>query len=137
MTFRHIVCVIFLGLFIVLSGCSATGVSIQGQEGPKYRKSGPPPHAPAHGYRHKHHDGHQLEYNTRIGVYVVVNMPETYFGNNLYIRMSSDGNWLVSTRLGKGWRPASRGEVPYQLRSYYDNNRSGHPGKHKKQKFKD
>ena len=115
----HIVCVIIMGCCAVLSGCTATNVDIHAQGGPQYQKPGPPPHAPAHGYRHKNHEGHELEYNSKISVYAVVNLPETYFGNNLYIRMSSNGTWLVSTTLRGGWRPAAHGEVPYSLRSYY------------------
>jgi hypothetical protein len=129
---RHIGCMVIMGCLVVLSGCTATNVDIHAQGGPQYQKPGPPPHAPAHGYRHKNHDGHELEYNSKIGVYAVVNWRETYFGNNLYIRMSSDGRWLVSTTLGSGWRPAAHGEVPYSLRSYYEKNKSLPPGKYKK-----
>jgi len=36
------------------------GTRGQGQTpaGKYYAKQGPPPHAPAHGYRHKYYDGH-------------------------------------------------------------------------------
>ena len=31
-------------------------------------KTGPPPHAPAHGYRHKHPDGVVLVYKSNLGL---------------------------------------------------------------------
>jgi hypothetical protein len=82
----------------------------------KYEKHGPPPHAPAHGYRHKHHDGQQLKYDSKIGAYVVVNVPDTYFANDLYLRMSSDGRWMVSATLEGGWRVALASEIPPKMR---------------------
>ena len=109
------------GLFFLLS-CNTLGVGIQGPGAPSseksYHKPGPPPHAPAHGYRHKTPDGHELEYDSRIDAYVVLNIPETYFGNNWYIRLSSDGRWLVSATLDGGWRVAVGNEVPYKLKEY-------------------
>lgn len=130
----HIGCVLFMGFFVVLSGCTTIGIGTQGPGRTHYHKSGPPPHAPAHGYRHKNHDGHQLEYNSKLGVYVVADLPEIYFGNNLYIRMSSDGRWQVSSTLDRGWRPANQREVPYQLRLHHEKNKHQAPGKHKKKK---
>ncbi|MBC2705656.1 hypothetical protein [Desulfobacula sp.] len=113
--------VISFGLFF-LAGCHTVGVGVQIPGTPhhqtKYHKPGPPPHAPAHGYRHKHRHGHDLEYRSGLGAYVVVNIPETYFGNNLYIRMSTDGRWMVSARLEHGWRVAVGNEVPYKLKKH-------------------
>jgi hypothetical protein len=42
--------------------------------------------------------------------------------------MSSDGRWLVSARLDRGWRLASGNEIPYKLKERKDKN------KHKKNK---
>ena len=118
--FKNIL-VISFGLFL-LAGCNSLGVGIQGPGPPppetKYYKEGPPPHAPAHGYRHKHHRGHELVYDSEINAYIVLNVPETYFGNNFYIRLSTDGRWIVSTALEGGWRVAVGNEVPYKLMEY-------------------
>lgn len=134
---------IIISIFF-LSGCNTLGVGVQGsgsdQKGPhqngenqKQYKKGPPPHAPAHGYRHKHHDGNSLEYDNKIGAYVVLNFPETYFRNNLYIRLSTDGKWLVSITLEGGWRLAVGGEVPYRLieSKYQKNQKNKKPKKEK------
>ena len=121
MKYFKLVLVISFGLFF-LAGCNTVGVGIQIPGVPvhqaKYHKPGPPPHAPAHGYRHKNRHGHNLEYRSGLGAYVVVNVPETYFDNNLYIRMSTDGRWMVSASLGQGWRLAVNNEVPYKLKEY-------------------
>jgi hypothetical protein len=120
--------------FLLLTGCNTFGVGVQAPgttyTKAKHKKQGPPPHAPAHGYRHKYKDGHDLRYDSDIGAYVAVNIPGTYFGNNLYIRMSSDGKWLVSTSINGGWRIAASNEVPYKLKEKKKKK------KHKKDKHK-
>lgn len=131
--------IIFLAFFFV-TGCTTMGVGTRNQShtqpGKHYHKQGPPPHAPAHGYRHKNHDGHELAYDEKLGAYIVVNLSQTYFGNNVYIRMSSDGRWLVSTTVEGRWRPAGPGEVPDKLASYYDRQKSHNSKKHKTRKHK-
>ena len=81
----------------------------------KTKKHGPPPHAPAHGYRHKHDDGVELEFNNSIGAYVVVDVSNLYFHNNLFIRYYGDG-WQVAVRLDGPWRVAKPSEVPSKLK---------------------
>ncbi|MCP4055729.1 MAG: hypothetical protein GY738_00055 [Pseudoalteromonas sp.] len=49
---------------------------------------------------------------------LVLNVPETFFGNNLYIRIGADGAWRVSARLDGGWRVAVGNEVPSKLKGY-------------------
>ena len=49
--------------------------------------NGPPPHAPAHGYRHKHQHGVELVYSSELGVYVVVGFPNHYFSEGHYFRL--------------------------------------------------
>ena len=133
MKYFKIALVISFGLFL-LAGCNTLGIGIQGPRThppkTKYQKPGPPPHAPAHGYRHKHHRGHELVYDSGIDAYIVVNVPETYFGNNLYLRLSTDGKWMVSATLGGGWRVAAGNEIPYKLKAYKEKR------KKKNKKFK-
>jgi hypothetical protein len=113
---------IILTCLFFLSGCNTLGVGIQvpgsAPHKPKYHKHGPPPHAPAHGYRHKHYDGHELEYDSQTGAYIVLNIPGTYFGNNMYMRLSTYGEWMVSATLEGGWRVAVGNEVPDKLKTY-------------------
>jgi hypothetical protein len=134
MKYHNIAIITSICLFF-FTGCNTLGVGIQGpgsnQSHKTYHKPGPPPHAPAHGYRHKHHDGHNLEYDSKKGAYIVLNVPETYFGNNLYIRLSSRGDWMVSTTLQGGWRVAIGNEVPHKLKKYKGKKKGK---KHKKNK---
>jgi len=135
---------IALMVAIILTGCQTLGGVTVGSPGynsspPKYKKHGPPPHAPAHGYRHKYHDGHELQYDSGIDAYVVVKVPDTYFSNDLYIRMSTDGTWIVSATLKGGWRVAGWSEVPSKLRYQHKGKykKKGKSKKHKQKKYSD
>jgi hypothetical protein len=77
--------------------------------------TGPPPHAPAHGYRHKHHGGEELVYRSDIGVYVVVGYPDYYFKRDRYYRLNRD-SWEFSLSLEGKWKPVSRKKLPKGLR---------------------
>ncbi len=76
---------------------------------------GPPPHAPAHGYRHKHGDGVEMVYNSEIGVYVVVGHSEHYYYRDRYYRLNS-GSWEVSLHIDGKWAPVSDKKIPPGLR---------------------
>lgn len=134
MKFLKTLLILLIGL-LFLSGCNTLRIGTPGPRSapPKkaYHKPGPPPHAPAHGYRHKHHDGCELEYDSRTGVYIVLNAPDIYFSNNLYIRLATDGIWMVSRILEEGWRVAVGDEVPHKLKEY-----RGEKKKKKKKKSK-
>lgn len=113
---------LIVSVSLFFAGCNTLGVGVQGPGASGnttgYHKQGPPPHAPAHGYRHKHQHGHQMQYDSNIGAYIVLNIPETYFGNNLYIRISTDGRWIVSTKLDGNWRLAVGNEIPPKLKNH-------------------
>ena len=89
---------------------------------------GPPPHAPAHGYRRKHqryHDRHphhhdhagrvRLVFDSELGVYLVVDLPNHYFWNGSYLRIQ-DGDWYASPELYGRWAPCSSRSLPPGLR---------------------
>jgi hypothetical protein len=82
-------------------------------EGPG-RGYGPPPHAPAHGYRHPH-GSRQLEYDARRGVYVVVGIPNLFWHAGHYHRRVGD-RWQHSAESGGPWHDSSWDEVPPGLR---------------------
>ena len=97
------------------------------------KRAGPPPHAPAHGYRHKHHDrsGSQvsLRFDTDLGVYVVLGQPDHYWSNDRYFRWSG-AHWEVSTGLAHGWSIVVNGAVPPRLAAKHTH----HKPHHKKRK---
>ena len=77
-------------------------------------KPGPPPHAPAHGYRHKRHSGPELVFDSALGVYLVGGNEHHYFHEGHYLRWH-DGVWQLSASLGGGWVVVAPTRVPGRL----------------------
>lgn len=99
---------------------------------PAPRGKGPPPHAPAHGYRRKfQQDGVTLELDSGRGVYVVVELDDVFFLEKRYYRRGAEG-WFASARPDGGWVVIAIGDVPAGLRDYKP--RSAKPGNGKKPK---
>lgn len=94
-------------------------------------EQGPPPHAPAHGYRakHRHHD---LVYDSHLGVYVVLGYDDHYYLDDHYYRFH-DGFWLHSRHLDDDWRRIDYDHVPRKLRKSKEKGQGydDHPGKGK------
>ncbi len=111
-----VIMVILMLICITLSACRST-VRYSQTVNPKVtaKHTGPPPHAPAHGYRHKHRDGVEMVYDSGIGVYVVVGHSELYYYRDRYYRLNS-GSWEVSAHVDGKWAPASDKKVPPGLR---------------------
>jgi len=90
---RHLAATVSLLFFLSLTGCEGLGVRVGDDayrsEGPG---QGPPPWAPAHGYRAKHryryYPDAEVYYDESRGVYI-------YYGN---------GQWRVSASLPAGVR---------------------------------
>ncbi len=82
----------------------------------KSRGHGPPPHAPAHGYRAKTPQGVNVVFDTQLGVYVVVDLPGSYWLDDRFFRRSSSG-WTISASLDGPWQPCPSGDVPEGLQS--------------------
>ena len=74
---------------------------------------GPPPHAPAHGYRRKHRN-HDLVYDSTLGVYVVLGLTDVWFFDGSYFRIRGD-RWELSVATGGPWRVAAVSAVPGRL----------------------
>ena len=97
---------------------------------------GPPPHAPAHGYRHKHHrDGVNLVFDSGLGVYVVADWPGYYWHVDRYLRWAA-GEWRVSSRIDGTWVVVSSNRVPVKLvakqreKAHRHHKRHSAPAKH-------
>lgn len=111
---RRIALATFAAGLLALTGC----VHVHEHDHHHRSKGGPPPWAPAHGYRHKHH-GPDLVYDAHIGVYVVVGHPHVYFHDGHYFRRVSShwercGDW----KKGK-WKAVEAGKVPGPLAKHY------------------
>lgn len=66
-----------------------------------YGRGNPPAHAPAHGHRKKMH-GHDISFDTGLGVYVVVGSPGLYFWDDFYWRLR-DGIWVRASAFDGPW----------------------------------
>lgn len=75
---------------------------------------GPPPHAPAHGYRHKHPQGHEIVYDSGLGVYVVVDLDDYYYHENRYYRLDRD-RWEMSVHIRGPWEAVVVASLPAGL----------------------
>lgn len=85
--------------------------------------NGPPPWAPAHGYRHKHQRAYQsreqtvdLVFDSNVGVYVVVGIPNYYYWDGAYLRLEA-GHWWRAQYLDASWTPCPAEALPGNLRS--------------------
>jgi len=121
---------------VMVAGCAGvdTVVYIPADVHMKERphENAPPPHAPAHGYRHKHQNGVELEYDSGIDAYLVIEFPGTYFYNGLYLRVSSSGNWVVAAHCDGPWRVAEESDVPPKLKMGKGKNKGSKKGKKNK-----
>jgi hypothetical protein len=118
-----------IGAGLILALCatglactSSPAVRYQQQAGPgKSQGHGPPPHAPAHGYRAKTQDGLELVYRADIGVYEFVGRDQYYYKNGVIYHKDSIG-WIMGRSVDGPWTSVSEAQIPPGLRS-------DHPGK--------
>lgn len=105
-------------LALVLSGCVALatgGHHPRSEARSQPAGYGPPPHAPAHGYRHKYERGLVLQFDSGIGVYLVLGHPGIYFYDGFYLRRHTAGHWLSSRHYTGPWKRRAAGDVPPRL----------------------
>ena len=119
---RRTLASVVLVMAFTLSGCLA--VSIDGKPN---RGHGPPPHAPAHGYRH-HHQGVTLAFDFGLGVYVVLGHPDHFYSEGRFLRFHA-GYWQVGGSLGGPWSPYSPSSLPPGLRKVHSSKAKGHDRK--------
>ena len=76
-------------------------------------KHGPPPHAPAHGYRAKHQNC-DLVYDSGLAVYTVVGHHGCYYRDSRYYKRSGN-TWVISNSIKGPWRSTTIASVPNGL----------------------
>jgi hypothetical protein len=122
---------IFLIANVALCGCSRTVVFTKTPvPSVEANRHGPPPHAPAHGYRHKHADGVVLVYESGIGVYVVEGYTDIYFYGGNYYRLYK-GGCKISDHVNGPWHEVAAKKLPPGLRKKLES-----PGRDKGKKKK-
>ena len=115
-TARLLLIAILFATCIAAFGCSRTVVYKDSPEQTvEADKPGPPPHAPAHGYRHKHADGVVLIYETSIGVYVVSGYSQVYFHGAYFYRLHKN-RWQTSRHIAGPWHKSNVKKLPQGLR---------------------
>lgn len=116
-----------VALAVAVTGCSSRTVVRAGSQkttepvvvSEDSKMGGPPPHAPAHGYRDKHpEDGVVLTYDSKLAVYVVTGYTHCYFTNGVYFRYMDD-TWKLSKRVAGPWKIVIERDVPSGLKERY------------------
>ncbi len=119
--------ILITGLFtFMLYGCAGIGI-LESRPGVGH---GPPPHAPAHGYRHKHQQGVEMVFDVGMGVYIVVGYPKYYFYNNSYYRYHN-GIWKMSVYIKGPWVIITESDLPPGLKKKGKSKKKKHPGRGK------
>lgn len=125
MKFKILSVVVLICMALMLVSCSSFSIGTRSER--RYeprserrygRKPGPPPHAPAHGYRRKHR-GVELVYDSGRGIYVVIDFPNHYYFKGHYYRLGEiqgEIQWEVGVNLEGPWGFISYGELPKGLR---------------------
>lgn len=114
MVLRSVLGAAVVALALGIPGCSSSRPDTRVVVVASAPRHGPPPHAPAHGYRHKHRDGVNLVYDAPRGVYVVVGHRDCYWDRDRYYRRHS-GTWEVSVSLRGPWRVTAVSSLPSGL----------------------
>ncbi len=105
----------FVRRFLVSGLGAALGLLVLNGRGAALAQGrGPPPRAPAHGYRHKHPSGAELIFDGDIGAYLVVGLVDLFFRDGRFYRFLN-GSWTASAGLGGPWNRLSAGAVPAGL----------------------
>lgn len=126
------VLIILAGMALLLSSCTV-GVAHHPPghvEQVTVIKTGPPPHAPAHGYRHKYH-GAVLVFSSDIGVYRVESRHDYYYSASYFYRIH-DGAWQASLEMSGPWYAVPDYRVPGKLLSYCYADEHKHKNKYKR-----
>ena len=115
---RCLVIVSGAAALLTVFGCSSTkrtGTVVVVDRGVvvESSKHGPPPHAPAHGYRARH-ENCDLVYDSGIGVYTVVGHRGCYYRDSRYYRRSGS-SWQISASIRGPWRTTTVSSVPNGL----------------------
>jgi len=114
MRFKTITLFVFTLTIVLLMTASCSRHSVY--QGPVITKSGPPAHAPAHGYRRKHVHGMELVFDSDLGVYVVVGLSDHYYHDGFFFRLRGD-IWEKCPEPDGHWKVVSHNSLPIGLQA--------------------
>ena len=113
MKFKILSVLVLFCTALMLVSCGSFSIGTRSERGYE-RKPGPPPHAPAHGYRHKYQEV-ELVYDSQRGVYVVIDFPYHYYFKGYYYRLG-EIQWEIGVNLEGPWEYISYEKLPEGLR---------------------
>jgi hypothetical protein len=120
---KDLLLTVFISSALTLTGCAVYPAHHHEHD----RGYGPPPHAPAHGYRAQYHN-HDLVFDASLGVYIVIGLMDYYFLDDHYYHHRHDG-WYYSRDLDRDWHPYKEDKLPPGLAKKYRRN-GGKPGRY-------
>ena len=131
---RVLALLLLIGPIALLTACVHRDHHGRGHGAPEHglrAGHGPPPHAPAHGYRHKlhHHGDAHIAFDSGIGVYVVEGHTDLFYWDYHFYRRH-DGGWQISSRLDRGWISIGAAKLPGHLAKRHAGRGHGHSPKH-------
>ncbi len=113
-------------MLLMLVSCHSFSIGMG--SGRRHRaKHGPPPHAPAHGYRQKH-QGVEIVYDSGRGVYAVVDFPLHFYFEGNYYRYQ-EPHWEVGVHVDGPWESLSDDALPRGLRAKGKGKSKERPGR--------
>ena len=119
-TLRNLITGIVAVSAMGLAGCAVYPAYPGYADGPY--SYGPPPYAPAPGYRTSY-PAHNMRYDGQLGVYVLLDLPDHYYFNNVYYKYSRN-NWFYRYQDRDKWRSFDGRKLPPGLaRKYQDYDR--------------
>ena len=133
MRFKTITSIVVTSAIILLMTTSCSRHSVYHR--PTVTKSGPPAHAPAHGYRRKHVHGMELVFDSGRGVYVVVGLSDHYYHDGHFFRLRGD-IWEMSPKPDGHWKVVSDKSLPMGLQAKDKSSGNGKGKSHGKAKGK-
>jgi hypothetical protein len=118
---------LFVQIFIIGAMLSLTGclvVPVQSDAGYRAYDEGYESlsYAPANGHRYNH-QGHEVVYDSNLGVYQVSGYPDYYLYDDNYYRRERD-HWSYSRDLDRGWRDYTDNRLPPALSSRYSSRKN-------------
>jgi len=119
-TFPSLHLVFLISGSLVLSSCAGSvshrvAVEPRTSEAVVIVEKGPPSHAPAHGYRHKHGNV-VIVYEASLGVYLVDGYRGVYFYDGYFFR-TRHGDWQRSREFRGPWKLVSQSRLPKGLQT--------------------
>jgi len=117
-----------LVMTVTVVGCQEVVLAPRASKPVVVRTSGPPSHAPAHGYHRKHRSGVELRFDTNLGVYIVEGKTDIYYHDGWFIRIRN-GVWQASATIGGEWQVRPASWVPPGLRSKHHAKKSKKRGR--------